>query len=303
MVLPDLNGYASVNEGNGMSLDEKVFPLSNKFIREINRSRSYAPRSIRNRYPPIPPSPLMYSSNLSSTKIRCSESDAHLPSHTIHQFLQSPYDHQKEANMGSKTITMIRNLALDRDDYMIKVRIIRLWKLTKFSNPNHVYEIDMILIDEEGGKIQCNVEAAFIPRLGKLLEEYATNVDDKHRLYFYYTTKVAKCTDFIVSVHCFSFSPFHDLIGNTMPKDTTFGMCYISLSIITYVGSLIIGSLLVALTPKLPVPSFFQHKALQPLVRSPTHCLTHRESCCTTMMEDINGCHCHYTLEERTCKC
>ncbi|KAL4568987.1 hypothetical protein LXL04_024613 [Taraxacum kok-saghyz] len=81
------------------------------------------------------------------------------------------------SNMGSKNITMIRDLALDRDEYMIKVKIIRLWKLTKFSNPNHVYEINMILMDEEGSKIQCNVEAAFIPRLGKLLEEYATNVN------------------------------------------------------------------------------------------------------------------------------
>ncbi|KAL4586954.1 hypothetical protein LXL04_011602 [Taraxacum kok-saghyz] len=31
----------------------------------------------------------------------------------------------------------------------------------------------MILMDEEGSKIQCNVEAAFIQRLGKLLEECA----------------------------------------------------------------------------------------------------------------------------------
>ncbi|KAL4569435.1 hypothetical protein LXL04_025073 [Taraxacum kok-saghyz] len=69
---------------------------------------------------------------------------------------------------------MIRDLALDRDDCMIKVRIIRLWNLTKFSHPNHVYEINMILMDEEGSKIQCNVEAAFIPRLEKLFEEYAT---------------------------------------------------------------------------------------------------------------------------------
>ncbi|KAL4555264.1 hypothetical protein LXL04_037879 [Taraxacum kok-saghyz] len=182
--------------------------------------------------------------------IQCSESDAHLPSHTIHQvsaisIRSAEGSSALVSTWDQKNITMIRDLALDRDDYMIKVRIIRLWKLTKFSNPNHVYEIDMILMDEEGGKIQCNVEAAFIPRLGKLLEEYATvfidrptiglnvenlkNVDDEHRLYFYYTTKVTKCTDFIGSVHSFSFAPFHDLIGNTMPKDTTFGMCYISL--------------------------------------------------------------------------
>ncbi|KAL4556908.1 hypothetical protein LXL04_035074 [Taraxacum kok-saghyz] len=101
---------------------------------------------------------------------------------------------------------------------MIKVRFIRLWKLTKFSNPNHVYEIDMILMDEEGGKIQCNVEAAFIPRLGKLLEEYATvfierptiglnvgslkNVDNEHRLYS--TIQLRGNTIFVTLWECFA---------------------------------------------------------------------------------------------------
>ncbi|KAL4573456.1 hypothetical protein LXL04_020264 [Taraxacum kok-saghyz] len=60
--------------------------------------------------------------------------------------------------------TMIRDLTLDIDDYMIKVTIIRLWKLTNFSNRNNVYEINMILMDEEGN-------SAFVIGTIKVIEQ------------------------------------------------------------------------------------------------------------------------------------
>ncbi|KAL4590890.1 hypothetical protein LXL04_003836 [Taraxacum kok-saghyz] len=104
--------------------------------------------------------------------------------------------------MDSKRITLIRDLKLDRDDYMIKVIII--------------------------SKIQCNVEAAFIQRLGKFLQEYAAvyiekptiglnvwsyrNVENEHKLYFYYTTKVSRCNDFNGPIHGFSFAAFQSLM-------------------------------------------------------------------------------------------
>ncbi|KAL4591263.1 hypothetical protein LXL04_004221 [Taraxacum kok-saghyz] len=140
--------------------------------------------------------------------------------------------------MEAKKITMIKDLTLDRDDYTIKVRIIRLWKLNSYSNRNHVYEINMILMDEEGAKIQCNVEASFIQKLRNLLQEYADlyiekptiglsvgthkNVPNEHRLYFYYTTIVSKCTDFDGPVHGFSFVSYQSLLENSIPKETTF---------------------------------------------------------------------------------
>ncbi|KAL4590861.1 hypothetical protein LXL04_003806 [Taraxacum kok-saghyz] len=131
--------------------------------------------------------------------------------------------------MDSKKITLIRDFTLDRDDYMIKVRIIRLWKLTNFCKPKQC-----------GGKIQCNVEATFIQRLGKLLDEYVVVyienptiefnvgsyriVDNEHKLYFYYITKVSRCNDFTRPMHGFSFAPFQSLIENSIPKDVTFNI-------------------------------------------------------------------------------
>ncbi|KAL4583967.1 hypothetical protein LXL04_008555 [Taraxacum kok-saghyz] len=109
---------------------------------------------------------------------------------------------------------------------MRKVRIIRLWKLTKFSNSNNVYEINLILMDEDGGKIQCNVEVAFIPILGKLLEEYATvfierptiglnvgslkNVDNEHRLYSTIQLRLPDALIFLAL--CMGFHLHHTMI-------------------------------------------------------------------------------------------
>nr|KAJ0208649.1 hypothetical protein LSAT_V11C400225870 [Lactuca sativa] len=59
---------------------------------------------------------------------------------------------------------MISDLALAKDDYMIKVRIIRLWKQIRM--------IGMILMDERGAKIECNVDRPFASLQGKTLEEY-----------------------------------------------------------------------------------------------------------------------------------
>ncbi|CAH1442621.1 unnamed protein product [Lactuca virosa] len=66
--------------------------------------------------------------------------------------------------MENTNITMISDFALSQDDYTIKVRIIRLWK--------QISMIRMILMDERGAKIECNVDKPFASLQGKTLEEY-----------------------------------------------------------------------------------------------------------------------------------
>nr|KAJ0227718.1 hypothetical protein LSAT_V11C100042260 [Lactuca sativa] len=61
-------------------------------------------------------------------------------------------------------VTMISDLALAQDEYTIKVRIIRLWKQIRM--------IGMILLDERGAKIECNVDKPLASLQGKTLEEY-----------------------------------------------------------------------------------------------------------------------------------
>ncbi|KAI3694871.1 hypothetical protein L1987_77852 [Smallanthus sonchifolius] len=51
--------------------------------------------------------------------------------------------------MAPGTITLLKNLDVMKDDYTIKVRIIRMWTRPMFRNPTEVYCYDMILMDEE----------------------------------------------------------------------------------------------------------------------------------------------------------
>ncbi|GJT60587.1 nucleic acid-binding, OB-fold, replication protein A, OB domain protein [Tanacetum coccineum] len=46
-------------------------------------------------------------------------------------------------------LTKVSELTPFRDDWKVKVRVIRLWKLPDFSNPLVTYSLDMVLMDEE----------------------------------------------------------------------------------------------------------------------------------------------------------
>ncbi|CAI9290746.1 unnamed protein product [Lactuca saligna] len=105
--------------------------------------------------------------------------------------------------MENRKISMISELALSQDDYTIKVRVIRLWRQTSWNQQLRM--IGMILMDEMGSKIECNVDKPFASLQGKSLEEYGDYyihkptlglnegaikfVDGPHKLYFQYTTK------------------------------------------------------------------------------------------------------------------
>ncbi|KAI3710481.1 hypothetical protein L2E82_40264 [Cichorium intybus] len=120
------------------------------------------------------------------------------------------------SSMASNNYTMIKDLSLKGDEYKLKVRIIRLWKSTKYPNSNESHSLDMILMDEQGSKIHCHVEGKFVPRLGRYLQEYADVVihkptlgmnqgsykivENNQKLFFYYTTRntISRTTPFDV---------------------------------------------------------------------------------------------------------
>ncbi|KAJ9562645.1 hypothetical protein OSB04_007805 [Centaurea solstitialis] len=51
--------------------------------------------------------------------------------------------------MDEKNITLIDNLDIQKDDFTVNVRIIRLWSQPLFKDPEQLYSIEMILMDEE----------------------------------------------------------------------------------------------------------------------------------------------------------
>ncbi|CAI9289397.1 unnamed protein product [Lactuca saligna] len=140
--------------------------------------------------------------------------------------------------MDPTQITMINDLGLSNDNYTIKVRIIQLWKQTTWSKPHETRQIGMILMDEEGNKIECTVEKQYVI-LGKALEEYADVyihqptlglyvddamkfVDIKNKLFFQYTTRVNKCIGFNGPLNSFAFANFQDVIDKAIPSTISF---------------------------------------------------------------------------------
>nr|KAJ0189790.1 hypothetical protein LSAT_V11C800443620 [Lactuca sativa] len=136
-------------------------------------------------------------------------------------------------------ITMINDLGLSNDNYTIKVQIIRLWKQTTWSKPHETRKNVMILMDEEGNKIECTMDKTYVI-LGKALEEYVDVyihkptlglyvddvmkfVDSQNKLFFQYTTRVTKWIGFNGPLNSFAFANFQDLIDKAIPSTISFG--------------------------------------------------------------------------------
>ncbi|RYR33163.1 hypothetical protein Ahy_A10g047728 [Arachis hypogaea] len=53
----------------------------------------------------------------------------------------------------------------------VRIRVIRLWTLPSYGNSPLPYSIEMVWLDEDGGKIHASVKRAFVSRFMNLLEE------------------------------------------------------------------------------------------------------------------------------------
>ncbi|GJS32757.1 nucleic acid-binding, OB-fold, replication protein A, OB domain protein [Tanacetum coccineum] len=135
------------------------------------------------------------------------------------------------------TSNLLTELTPFKDDWHIKVRIIKLWKLPSYKNPMETFRIELILLDEEGNKIQATVKNTCVKNHEKSLgqdmclyiSEFGVTDNDakdtfvvKHpyKINFYRTTRVKKCDDFSGPVYGFNFKPFTDLLQEK--KDSTF---------------------------------------------------------------------------------
>ncbi|GJR46244.1 nucleic acid-binding, OB-fold, replication protein A, OB domain protein [Tanacetum coccineum] len=68
-------------------------------------------------------------------------------------------------------LTKLSELTPFRDDWKIKVRVIRLWKLPDFKNPLVTYSLEMVLMDEEGCKIHASVRKTLVSQFDPKLVE------------------------------------------------------------------------------------------------------------------------------------
>nr|XP_043633510.1 replication protein A 70 kDa DNA-binding subunit-like [Erigeron canadensis] len=134
--------------------------------------------------------------------------------------------------MASSAITIaplnVVNAETD-ESWKIKVKIVRLWKQTYTNNLAMVASIDMVLMDEQGNKIQATVKRNLFPQFEMLLLEGAVRVisnfglasntgkflltQHKCKINFYRTTVVRICTDWDSDEQQFDFMSFTDILA------------------------------------------------------------------------------------------
>ncbi|RYR15210.1 hypothetical protein Ahy_B04g071936 [Arachis hypogaea] len=74
------------------------------------------------------------------------------------------------------------------DNLYIRIRVIRLWTLPNYRNSSLSYSIEIVWLDEDGGKIHASVKRAFVSRFGNFKtthHEYVVNLNqhtDVHKL-------------------------------------------------------------------------------------------------------------------------
>ncbi|KAL2905027.1 Replication protein A 70 kDa DNA-binding subunit [Bienertia sinuspersici] len=95
----------------------------------------------------------------------------------------------------AQSINMINDLTPINENWRIKIRIIRLWEVPNYNNPNVVDSIELVLVDEKGQGYKqgsCRIIAKFglISNVGK---HRATN--HSYKLNFFFKTVVRECED------------------------------------------------------------------------------------------------------------
>ncbi|CAI9301811.1 unnamed protein product [Lactuca saligna] len=138
--------------------------------------------------------------------------------------------------MAQPNVTLIADLDVLKDDSTIKVKVINLWNLFSFYNNDELFSIELILIDEQGTKIQGNVTRKNIYRFKNILKDGLTFyikcpsfasqrmggftlTRQDHKLSFVHDTVVTECHDFSGPTFGFEFVDYQSIISLVHPEN------------------------------------------------------------------------------------
>ncbi|KAL7595132.1 hypothetical protein Lser_V15G30629 [Lactuca serriola] len=124
--------------------------------------------------------------------------------------------------MAPPNLTLIADVDVTRDDLNFKLRVINLWHQMSFYNKDEIFSIELILMDEDGNKIQATISKRNIYRFKNVLKDgmsfyikgpnFATLKSGSFKLTPHYQkltlvqqTVVTECNDFSGSEFGFSF--------------------------------------------------------------------------------------------------
>ncbi|XP_076955796.1 replication protein A 70 kDa DNA-binding subunit B-like [Bidens hawaiensis] len=146
-------------------------------------------------------------------------------------------DQPIENKMEAKNFTMFNSLDVSNNDCLLKVHILRLWRLKDNNKPGEDWSIEMILQDETGHRMQAYVRKPCIPKhdvwlaenrslivrkasLGANLSTYRV-VDSPHKLCFTSETRLSICDEFKGHIYGLSFATFDDIKANNVTQNGT----------------------------------------------------------------------------------
>ncbi|CAI9264161.1 unnamed protein product [Lactuca saligna] len=89
-------------------------------------------------------------------------------------------------NADQVVFDKVAEINASKESWNIRVKVVMLWKPTYVNNPNMVTSLDMILIDQEGSRIQATIKKNLIPVFESLFDEGAVReiIDPYHFISF-----------------------------------------------------------------------------------------------------------------------
>ncbi|KAL2934661.1 Replication factor A protein 1, partial [Bienertia sinuspersici] len=167
-------------------------------------------------------------------------------------------------------------------NWKIKVRIIRLWEVPNYNNPNVVDSIELALVDEKRSRIQASIRKTIMQRshncfsntvkegscriiakfglISNIGKHRATN--HSYKLNFFFKTVVKECEDVQIPLHGLNYTSFAQILKNEINDSVLVGMnfkyLYRSINnviyiIIKFTRCIYLTQMLLAKLPQLPV--------------------------------------------------
>ncbi|KAL2941017.1 Replication protein A 70 kDa DNA-binding subunit E [Bienertia sinuspersici] len=101
----------------------------------------------------------------------------------------------------AQSINMINDLIPINEIWKIKVRIILLWGVPNYNNPNVVDSIELVLVDEKGSRIQASIRKTIMQQFSNMEKEGGVTV-------------VRECEDVQLPLHGLNFTSFAQILMN-----------------------------------------------------------------------------------------
>ncbi|CAJ2664707.1 replication protein A 70 kDa DNA-binding subunit A-like [Trifolium pratense] len=133
------------------------------------------------------------------------------------------------------TFDMLCDVVPGRESWRVKVRVIRVWEVPNFLNPDQINSIEMVLIDEKGGKIHATIRKQLLYLFKNKISEghvykisylavapssgsYRTTLHP-YKFFFQMKTKIQICQSDDIPNFGLSISNISDVCSHTIDYD------------------------------------------------------------------------------------